>query len=432
MSALRRVAAEDWADWVRARRQRVQVDAEAEELCRRMIEDFAADGDAALLDWVERIEGRRPDSVEQLRLAVPPAEEALGALDAELADAMRLAWERVSAFHAREAREVAREWSGGDGEGSHFGRLVRPLAAVGLYAPGGSAPLFSTVLMAAAPARAVGVQRLALACPAAAEQPAVLAAAALAGIDELWCLGGAQALVALALGTQTIAPVQKLVGPGGRWVTAAKRALYGRVGIDMVAGPSEVLVIADGSADPRWVAADMLAQAEHDELASALCLTTDAALAEALEREIAERLQRLPRPELAAAIRDNGVLCVAPDLDWALQAANDFAPEHLHLAVADPEPLLPQVRAAGAVFVGHLAGEVLGDYLAGPNHILPTAGAAAYHSGLGVLDLVVRPTFLRCDSPEGAAKLGRSAAVMARAEGLEAHAESAELRLGNH
>ena len=386
-----------------------------------------ARGDAALREYTARLDRADPDA--GLRVAPEEIARARAALDAETADALELAAERIAAFHRG---QVPRDRWRRDSAGVGLGERWRPLEAVGLYVPGGRAAYPSSVLMNAVPARVAGVERLVMATPTpdGVANPAVLAAAAIAGVDEIWRVGGAQAIAALAYGTESIAPVDKIVGPGNAWVTAAKRQVFGAVGIDALAGPSEVLVVADGANDARWIAADLLAQAEHDPAAQSILMTDDPAFADAAEAAVEALLAELPRAEVArASWRDHGLVVVLPALDAAPALIDRAAPEHLQIATADPEAISRAVRHAGAVFLGRLTPEALGDYVAGPNHVLPTSGSARFSSGLSVFDFLKRTGLLQCGAA-GLAALGPAAARLAGAEGLDAHALSVTLRLG--
>ena len=320
---------------------------------------------------------------------------------------------------------------GFDPIGVELGHRWTAIEAVGLYVPGGTAAYPSSVLMNALPAKVAGVPRLVMVVPAPDGRlsPLVLAAAKLAGVDEIYRIGGAQAVAALAYGTKTIAPVAKIVGPGNAYVAAAKRAVFGQVGIDMIAGPSEVLIIADTSANPDWIAADLLAQAEHDAAAQSILITDDAALADKVERAVAAQLKTLPRREVAGASwRDFGAVIVVRDLDEAAGLADAIAAEHLEIETRDPERLAGKIRNAGAIFLGAHTPEAIGDYVAGSNHVLPTARSARFSSGLGVLDFMKRTSILKC-GPEQLGKLGPAAIALGEAEGLEAHARSVAIRL---
>src|SRR5712664_809307 len=406
------------------------VDAEIHRRVEEILSAVREKGDAALLDFTERFDRVRLTAGE---LAVSSAEmdAALGAVSEATVRALRYAAERIERFH----RECApRSWRMTDALGSRLGQEVRPLDRVAVYVPGGRAAYPSTVLMTVIPARVAGVREIVLVSPPGADgslNPAVLAAARIAGVTEAYRVGGAQAIAALAYGTATIRRVDKIVGPGNIYVALAKARVYGEVGIDMVAGPSEVVVVADASADPDCVAADMLAQAEHDPMARAL-LVTDAGelipkVAAALERQLAV----LPRRAIAAdSLRANGALIRVASLDDAVALANRLAPEHLELLVAVPAALLPRVRHAGAVFLGRHTPEVVGDYVAGPNHVLPTAGTARFASPLGTEDFVKRSSVIEY-SLRGLAAAAPHLRTLTRIEGLAGHGRAAELRLGN-
>ena len=392
-----------------------------------ILQAVRARGDAALIEYTKKFDG---GDVDAGSLEVAPARIASAAREIEpgLLAAMNTAAQRIRSFHERQLQQ---SWSFDDGEGSQLGQKVTPLDRVGVYVPGGKAAYPSTVLMNVIPARIAGVGQVVMTVPAPNGElnPAVLAAASIAGVDRVFRVGGAQAVAALAWGTETIPAVDKIVGPGNRWVAAAKRRVFGVVGIDMIAGPSEVVVISDGSTDPEWIAADLLAQAEHDEDARAILICTDAAY---IERVRAAMDRLLPRMERASIIRSalerNGAFILVEDLAAAAAVANRIAPEHVGLAVADPAALLESIRHAGAIFVGHYTAEVLGDYCAGPNHVLPTGRAARFSSPLGVYDFQKRSSVVTC-SAEGAARLAETASVLAEAEGLTAHARAAALRM---
>jgi histidinol dehydrogenase len=393
-----------------------------------IIDDVAARGDAALVAYTNRFD-RASLSSDQLRLS--PDEIAAGAdrAEPETVAALRLAAERIESFHRK---QLPSGIDYVDAAGVRLGQRWRPIAAAGLYVPGGTAAYPSSVLMNAIPAKVAGVERLVMTVPApdGILNPLVLAAARMAGIDEVYRVGGAQAVAALAYGTATIAPVDKIVGPGNAYVAAAKRRVFGRVGIDMIAGPSEILVLADRDNDPAWIAADLLSQAEHDTAAQAILISDDSDFAAAVEREIARHLQRLPRTEIAGASwRDNGAIILVADWDEAVPLIDRIAPEHLELAIEEPEAVALAVRHAGAIFLGRYTPEAIGDYIAGPNHVLPTARSARFASGLGVLDFMKRTTFVGCDAASLAA-LAPAAIRLAEAEGLDAHALSLALRLG--
>ncbi len=394
---------------------------------RAIIADVVAGGDRALIDLTRKFD--RVDLSDR-GLRIPPAEIA-AALDrcgaAQLA-ALRLARDRIEAYHRR---QLPRDERFTDPIGVELGHRWRPVAAAGLYVPGGTAAYPSSVLMNAVPAKVAGVARLVMVVPSpdGALNPLVLAAAGLAGVDEVYRIGGAQAVAALAYGTETVAPVDKIVGPGNAYVAAAKRLVFGKVGIDMIAGPSEVLIIADREANPDWIAADLLAQAEHDVAAQAILMTDDDELAENVERAVAAQLATLPRGEIAAASwRDYGAIIRVGGLDEAPALADALAPEHLEIVVRNGEQLAEAVRHAGAIFIGQHTPEAIGDYVAGSNHVLPTARSARFSSGLGVLDFMKRTAILKC-GPDQLAALGPAAIALAEAEGLDAHARSVAIRL---
>jgi len=400
---------------------------EVETAVRAILEDVRRRGDAALFEYTERFDGLRLDA-EVLRVTEAESDAALRELDPATREALRLAAERIEAFHRRQLRE---SWFTHEEGVGVLGQLVRPLARVGLYVPGGTAAYPSTVLMNAVPARVAGVGELIICTPAGRDRavpPAVLVAARLAGVREIFRVGGAQAVAAMAFGTETIRPVDKIVGPGNIYVATAKRMVFGVVGIDMVAGPSEVLVVADGRARADWIAADLLAQAEHDPLASAVCVTPCSDLAEAVRTEVGVQLEALPRAHVArAALEAFGAVILVEDLPEAIRLANRIAPEHLELQVRDPWALLPRVRSAGALFLGDHTPEVAGDYLAGPNHVLPTGGTARFSSPLSVEDFQSRCSLLSLD-PEALHRWRDPVTRLARLEGLEAHARSIEKR----
>jgi len=392
-----------------------------------IIEDVAARGDTALVEYTNRFD-RVSLSPAQLRLSSDEIAAGAEAAPADTVAALRLAADRIESFHRRQLPSAIDYV---DAAGVRLGQRWRPIAAAGLYVPGGTAAYPSSVLMNAIPARVAGVERLVITVPApdGVLNPLVLAAARLAGIGEIYRIGGAQAIAALAYGTETIAPVDKVVGPGNAYVAAAKRRVFGRVGIDMIAGPSEILVVADRHNDPAWIAADLLSQAEHDPAAQAILVTDDDDFAAAVERDIERHLQRLPRAGIARdSWRQNGAVILVADWGEALPLIDRIAPEHLELAVEDPDALAQRVRHAGAIFLGRHTPEAVGDYVAGPNHVLPTARSARFASGLGVLDFMKRTTMVGCDAASLAA-LAPAAIRLAEAEGLDAHALSLAIRL---
>jgi histidinol dehydrogenase len=386
------------------------------------------EGDAALRDYTQAFDGHDPDA-SGWRIEPCDCRDALNALDSDLRRALELAAERITAYHEKQRPEDRDEI---DAAGVRIGARWRPVEAAGLYVPGGRAAYPSSLLMNAIPAKVAGVERLAMVTPTPKGEvnPLVLAAAALVGIEEIWRVGGAQAIGALAYGTNRIAPVDVIVGPGNAWVAEAKRQLYGVVGIDMVAGPSEILVVADADNDPDWIAADLLSQAEHDPTSQSILFTDDSAFADAVAASVDRQIATLATGATARASWDaNGAIILIERLIDAAPLIDRLAPEHLELAVADPEPLFAAVRHAGSIFLGRHTPEAIGDYLGGPNHVLPTGRRARFSSGLSVLDFMKRTSFLGC-SAESLEKLGPSAVALADAEGLPAHARSVALRLG--
>ncbi len=405
--------------------------AEVEATVRAILEDVRARGDAALLEHTARFDGLELPGPEALELPAAALDEALAAVPPGLREALETAAARIRAYAERQRLE---SWRYTEPDGTVLGQQVTPLDRVGLYVPGGRAAYPSSVLMNAIPAKVAGVGELVMAVPTPRGEtnPLVLAAARIAGVDRVFRIGGAQAVAALAYGTETVPAVDKIVGPGNIYVATAKRLVFGVVGIDMVAGPSEILVISDGGSDPAWIAMDLFSQAEHDEDAQAILLSPDAAFLDAVAAEIRARLPEMARREIIGrSLARRGALIETRDLEEAADIANRIAPEHLELAVDDPEVLLARIRHAGAIFLGRHTPEALGDYCAGPNHVLPTARTARFSSPLGVYDFQKRSSVIGC-SPEGGARLARVAAALARGEGLEAHARSAELRLGGN
>ena len=405
-------------------RKRGTTDPDTASAVRAIVEDVLARGDDAVREHTRRLDGRdlAPGEWEIPRSQWQAARARLAP---PLAAALGTAVERVRAFHER---QVGGGFFERDEEGNALGMRVVPLERVGVYVPGGKASYPSTVIMTAVPAAVAGVAEIVVVTPAGGVNDAVLAAADLAGVTRLFQVGGPQAIAALAFGTHTIPSVDKIVGPGNRFVTEAKRQVAGAVGIDMLAGPTEVLIIADESADPRYVAADLIAQAEHDEDAVAWCVTTSRALAAALDQEVLRQVARSPRKSIVErALAAHGTVVLVPDLDVALEVANRRAPEHLELLVADPWPLANRVRHAGAVFVGRTTPEPVGDYLAGPSHVLPTGGTARYVSPLGVYDFVKRISVISYSAERLAQDAGHIIAL-AEAEGLFGHAEAVRVR----
>jgi histidinol dehydrogenase len=380
-------------------------------------------GDEALLEYSRRFDGVRAASIAALEVPLERAQQALDALPPAPARALRHALERIRAFHER---QLQKSWDYAESDGTRLGQRVTPLARVGLYVPGGKAAYPSTVLMNAAPAKVAGVRELVMVSPNPG--PMVLAAAALAGVDRIVSIGGAQAVAALAFGTASVPRVDKVVGPGNAYVAEAKRQVFGQVGIDMVAGPSEILVICDSGTPAEWVAMDLFSQAEHDEQAQAIVLSPERSHLDAIAAAIERRLGQMPRREIIArSLAGRGALIETRDLAEACALADRIAPEHLELAVRDPQQWLPHLHNAGAIFLGRWSSEAIGDYCAGPNHVLPTAGTARFSSPLGVYDFQKRTSVIEV-SRAGAERLGRLAATLAEEEGLDAHARSAKLR----
>ena len=395
-----------------------------EATARAIIADVRRRGDAAVLEYTRKFDRIEATSIADLEMPRARLEAAFAALPGSQQDALRAAAVRVRAFHERQKAE---SWEFRDADGTRLGQRVSALERVGVYVPGGKAAYPSTVLMNVIPAKVAGVREIVMVSPNAA--PAALAAAALAGVDRVLAVGGAQAVAALAYGTQSIARVDKIVGPGNAYVAAAKRQVFGQVGIDMIAGPSEILVIADGTTPPDWVALDLFSQAEHDEAAQSILLSPSKAYLDDVEAAIRRLLPKLSRREVVeASLGARGALILTRSLEEACDIADRIAPEHLELSVADPDALLRRLHHAGAIFLGRWSSEAIGDYCAGPNHVLPTAGTARFSSPLGVYDFQKRTSIIGV-SQAGAAVLGPLAATLAEGEGLQAHALSASARL---
>jgi histidinol dehydrogenase len=400
---------------------------DVEQAVRSIIADVVARGDQALIELSRKFDRLDLEAIG-LRVAADEISAAAAACDRAALDALKLARARIEAYHRR---QLPRDELFTDELGVELGHRWTAIAAVGLYVPGGTAAYPSSVLMNAVPAKVAGVERLVMVVPAPDGRlnPLVLAAAALAGVDEVYRIGGAQAVAALAYGTATIAPVDKIVGPGNAYVAAAKRLVFGKVGIDMIAGPSEVLILADRDANAEWIAADLLAQAEHDTAAQSILITDDATLAAEVETAVAAQLASLPRAAVAAASwRDFGATILVESLDKAVPLVDAVAPEHLEIVARDADRLAARIRNTGAIFLGPHTPEAIGDYVAGSNHVLPTARSARFSSGLGVLDFMKRTSILRCGADQLAA-LGPAAIALGEAEGLAAHARSVAIRL---
>ncbi len=385
-------------------------------------------GDAAVLEYTNKFDRRSAQTIDDL--IVPPAQlqSALNQITPEQRTALEVAADRIRSYHQHQLQS---SWRYTEADGTVLGQQISAMERVGLYVPGGKASYPSSVLMNAIPAKVAGVDELTMVVPAPDGEisPIVLAAAAVAGVDRVITIGGAQAVAALAFGTETITKVDKIVGPGNIYVATAKRAVFGQVAIDMIAGPSEILVVCDGLTDPDWIAMDLFSQAEHDEQAQAILLSPDADFLNKVEASIGKLLPTLARKDIASvSLKNRGALIQVADMQQAVDISNRIAPEHLELSVADPETLLPHIRHAGAIFMGRHTPEALGDYCAGPNHVLPTSGTARFSSPLGVYDFQKRSSIIMC-SPVGASTLSKTASVLARGEQLEAHARSAEYRI---
>jgi len=385
-------------------------------------------GDAALVELTQRFDGLQVAAMADLILPRARLERALERITPEQREALEIAAERVRSYHERQKQD---SWTYTEADGTVLGQKVTPLDRAGLYVPGGKASYPSSVLMNAIPAKVAGVPEVVMVVPTPRGEvnELVLAAACIAGVDRVFTIGGAQAVAALAYGTESVPPVDKIVGPGNIYVATAKRHVFGKVGIDMIAGPSEILVVCDGQTDPDWIAMDLFSQAEHDEDAQSILVSPDAAFLDRVAESIARLLPTLERADIArTSIEGRGALIQVADMQQAIEVANRIAPEHLELSVAEPEQWLPQIRHAGAIFMGRYTAEALGDYCAGPNHVLPTSGTARFSSPLGVYDFQKRSSIINC-SAEGASTLGKVASVLARGESLTAHARSAEYRI---
>ena len=402
-------------------------DESIERASAEILREVRTRGDAALLDYTRRFDKVQADSVAALEIPREQWQQALDELPAAQRETLQAAAARVRSYHER---QLGHTWTYTDEDGTLLGQKVTPLDRVGLYVPGGKAAYPSSVLMNAIPAKVAGVAEVVMVTPTpgGTRNPMVLAAAAIAGVDRAWAVGGAQAIGALAYGTDSIAPVDKIVGPGNAYVASAKRRVFGTVGIDMIAGPSEILVICDGTTPADWIAMDLFSQAEHDELAQAILLCPDAAYLDQVQAAIERLLPTMPRAAIiGASLGGRGALIQVRDLEEACAIANEIAPEHLEISTEQPEKWAERIRHAGAIFMGRYSSEALGDYCAGPNHVLPTSRTARFSSPLGVYDFQKRSSLIQV-SPAGARKLGRLAATLALGEGLPAHAASAQYR----
>lgn len=385
-------------------------------------------GDAALIEYSNRFDRRDCQSISEFCLGSEQLQEALESIDSVTREALETAAARIRDYHNHQLQE---SWQYQEDDGTVLGQQVTPLERVGIYVPGGKASYPSSVLMNCIPARVAGVSEVIMTVPAPDNElsPIVLAAAAIAGVDKVFTIGGAQAIAALAYGTETVPKVDKIVGPGNIYVATAKRMVFGSVGLDMVAGPSEILVVCDGQTDPDWIAMDLFSQAEHDEDAQSILIAWDAGYLDAVQQSIEKLLPEMERRDIIAqSLANRGALIEVADADEAATICNRIAPEHLELSVADPESWLPNIRHAGAIFMGRHTAEALGDYCAGPNHVLPTSATSRFSSPLGVYDFQKRSSLIFC-SEQGASDLGRVASVLGRGESLTAHARSAEYRI---
>ncbi len=406
----------------------VNVDLEIHEEILPIIKDVRNNGDKAVIEYTNRFDQRTVTDVSELELAPKILKSAWDSLPAEQSLALQTAADRIRAYAEHQKIE---SWQYTEADGTVLGQKITPLDRVGLYVPGGKAAYPSSVLMNAIPAKVAGVDELIMVVPAphGETNQLVLAAAYLAGVDRIFTIGGAQAVAALAYGTATIPAVDKIVGPGNIYVATAKKLVFGQVGIDMIAGPSEILIICDGKTNPDWIAMDLFSQAEHDENAQAILISTDAAYLDAVEQSINRLLPTMERAEIIrTSLTTRGALIKVSDLNVAVDVVNIIAPEHLELSVEDPEALCKNIRHAGAIFMGRYTAEALGDYCAGPNHVLPTSSTARFSSPLGVYDFQKRTSLINC-SEAGADTLGKTASILARGESLTAHARSAEFRI---
>ncbi|MBF0446567.1 MAG: histidinol dehydrogenase [Magnetococcales bacterium] len=403
--------------------------AQIEAIVSHIIQQVKTRGDQALIEYTARFD-QIDLTAERMRFSQKEIDEAIGRCSAEQLQALKLAAERIRAYHQWQMPKMGLD-TYEDAGGTLLGQRVSPIDRAGLYVPGGLASYPSSVLMNAIPAKVAGVSELIMVVPTPGGEvnPLILAAARLSGVDQIYRLGGAQAVAALAYGTDTVPAVDKIVGPGNIYVATAKRQVFGRVGIDMIAGPSEIFIVADDSNDPRWLAADLLSQAEHDEIAQAILVTDSKSLADAVEAALVDHLTQLSRQQICRkSLSSRGAIIVSRNLEEACELASRAASEHLELAVADPQALLPHIKHAGAIFMGRHTPEAIGDYIAGPNHVLPTEGTARFSSPLGVFDFIKRTSLIAC-SPASFAHIGPAASCLAESEGLTAHKLSIDLRL---
>jgi len=403
-------------------------DAAVADVVASVLADVKTRGDEAVLDYTARFDHLTADDMAALTVPAERLQAALAGITPEQREALEAAAQRVRQYHEHQKQD---SWQYTEADGTVLGQKISAIEKIGIYVPGGKASYPSSVLMNAIPAKVAGVERIVMAVPTPRGEvnEMVFAAAAIAGVDQVFTVGGAQAIAALAFGTASIPKVDKIVGPGNIYVATAKRSVFGEVAIDMIAGPSEILIICDGQTDPDWIAMDLFSQAEHDEQAQSILISPDADFLKKVQASIDKLMPTLARSDIVRqSIAARGAMIKVESLEQALEVSNRIAPEHLELSVADPESLLPMVKHAGAVFMGRHTAEALGDYCAGPNHVLPTSGTARFSSPLGVYDFQKRSSLIMC-SPEGASELGKTASVLARGESLEAHARSAEYRI---
>ncbi|EIJ41026.1 histidinol dehydrogenase [Beggiatoa alba B18LD] len=431
MLSIRRLNTNDsqfWTDLKALLAWESVADEQITQTVRDIIRDVRNRGDNALLDYTNRFDRRTLQNSDELRVPDTRLQQSLATLEKNQRKALEKAAERVRAYHQRQLQD---SWHYTEPDGTILGQQITPLDRVGIYVPGGKAAYPSSVLMNALPAKVAGVKEIIMVVPAPDNilNNMVLAAAAIAGVDKVYSVGGAQAVAALAYGTEKIAKVDKIVGPGNIYVATAKSMVFGAVGIDMIAGPSEILVVCDGQTDPDWIAMDLFSQAEHDEQAQSILVSPDAEFLEAVQNSINVLVEQMPRATIiSTSMQNRGALIHVKDLNEAAEVANFIAPEHLELSVAEPQELVKKIRHAGAIFMGRYTAEALGDYCAGPNHVLPTSGTARFSSPLGVYDFQKRSSIIFC-SEEGAHQLGQIATTLAQGEGLAAHARSAEYRI---
>lgn len=405
---------------------------DVEGVVKEIINEVRLRGDDALLSYTNKFDSVAYQNINDVKVSKVDMRDAADALDPLVKDALQTSIDRVRAYHEKQ-KEMStpdRSWSYEDLNGNEFGQIVKSMHTVGVYVPGGKAAYPSSIIMTVIPAIVAGVDKIVLTVPAPGGDlnPIILASAHLCGVDEMYKLGGAQAIAAMAYGTETVPRVDKIVGPGNIYVATAKKMVFGDVGIDMIAGPSEIVIVADKTTDVDWLVMDMFAQAEHDELAQSILISTDSVLLDAVESRIEERMSGMKRQQIIeASILHRGALIHVPSLEDAAEVVNQIAPEHVELAIDKAQEFVPSIRHAGAIFVGRFSAEVIGDYTAGPSHVLPTSGTARFASPLGVNDFQVRSSVIHC-SARGAIELSRAAAIIAGEEGLEAHGQSAEYR----